>query len=73
MLPNNAPYEEGFETRRLAHYELSGGQIEVIIKNCALAVAVKEKPVFTMKDFEDTIKRELTGAFGEAKTMGFVS
>jgi len=73
MLPNNAPYEEGFEIERLAHYELSGGQIEVIIKNCALSVAVKEKPLFTMKDFEDTIKRELTGAFGEAKTMGFVS
>jgi len=73
MLPNNAPYEEEFEIERLAQYELSGGQIEVIIKNCALAVAVKEKPLFTMKDFTDTIKRELSGAFGEAKTMGFVS
>ncbi len=73
MLPKNAPYADDFSIERLAHYELSGGQIEVIIKNCALAVAVKDDPVFTMKDFEDAIKRELTGAFGESKTMGFVS
>jgi len=73
MLPKNAPYEENFSIERLAHYELTGGQIEVIIKNCALSVAVKEEPIFTMKDFEETIKRELSGAFGEAKTMGFVS
>ena len=73
MLPKNAPYEENFSIERLAHYELTGGQIEVIIKNCALSVAVKEEPIFTMKDFEETIKRELSGAFGEAKIMGFVS
>jgi len=73
MLPKNAPYADDFSIERLAHYELSGGQIEVIIKNCALAVAVKDDPVFTMKDFEDAIKRELSGAFGESKTMGFVS
>ncbi len=73
MLPNNAPYEDGFDINRLAHYELSGGQIEVVIKNAALAVAVEERPLFTVKIFEDTIKRELSGAFGEAKTMGFVS
>jgi len=73
MLPKNAPYADDFSIERLAHYELSGGQIEVIIKNCALAVAVKDDPVFTMKDFEDVIKRELSGAFGESKTMGFVS
>ncbi len=73
MLPKNAPYEENFSIERLAHYELSGGQIEVVIKNCALAVAVHDEPVFTMKAFEETIKRELSGAFGEEKTMGFVS
>ncbi len=73
MLPNNAHYEEDFEIERLAHYELSGGQIEMIIKNTALAVAVKDEPIFTMKEFENAIKRELSGAFGESKTMGFVS
>ncbi len=73
MLPKNAPYEENFSLERLAHYELSGGQIEVVIKNTALAVAVKEEPVFTVEEFESAIKRELSGAFGEEKTMGFVS
>ena len=73
MLPKEAPYEENFEIERLAHYELSGGQIEVVIKNTALSVAVKEKPIFTLHEFETAIKRELSGAFGETKTMGFVS
>ncbi len=73
MLPNNAIYEEGFDVAKLAHYDLSGGQIEVVIKNCALQVAVKDKPVFTLKEFEETIKREISGAFGESKIMGFVS
>ncbi len=73
MLPNNAPFEKDFSIERLAHYELSGGQIDVVIKNTALAVAVKEEPVFTVKAFEETIKRELSGAFGEEKIMGFVS
>ena len=73
MLPKNAPYEKDFSVERLAHYELSGGQIDVVIKNTALAVAVKEEPVFTVKAFEETIKRELSGAFGEEKTMGFVA
>ncbi len=73
MLPDNAIYEEGFDISKLAHYNLSGGQIEVIIKNCALQVAVMQKPVFTLKEFEKTIKSEISGAFGELKTMGFVS
>ncbi len=73
MLPDNATYEEGFDISKLAHYNLSGGQIEVIIKNCALQVAVMQKPVFTLKEFEKTIKSEISGAFGELKTMGFVS
>ena len=73
MLPKNAPYAEDFDIARLAHYELSGGQIDVVIKNTALAVAVSDHPVFTTRAFEETIKRELSGAFGEEKTMGFVS
>ncbi len=71
MLPNNAPYEEGFDIKVLAQHELSGGQIEVVIKNTALSVAVKESPVFRLEDFKVSINRELTGAFGESKIMGF--
>ncbi|OQX73983.1 MAG: AAA family ATPase [Campylobacteraceae bacterium 4484_4] len=72
MLPKEAVYEEGFDPKTLAKYELSGGQIKVVIKNTALEVAVKEKPVFTIKEFENAIKRELSGAFGESKPMGFM-
>jgi SpoVK/Ycf46/Vps4 family AAA+-type ATPase len=71
MLPKEAPYEKGFDTKILAQHELSGGQIEVVIKNTALSVAVKDTPIFRLKDFQTAINRELTGAFGESKIMGF--
>ncbi|MCH9812384.1 MAG: ATP-binding protein [Epsilonproteobacteria bacterium] len=71
MLPNNALYEPSFNIEALAKHELSGGQIEVVIKNTAYSVAIKEEPIFTMNDFQVSINRELSGAFGEAKTMGF--
>ena len=71
MLPKEAPYEKGFDAKVLAQHELSGGQIEVVIKNTALSVAVKETPIFHLEDFKTAINRELTGAFGESKIMGF--
>ncbi len=71
MLPNNALYEKNFDIKVLAQHDLSGGQIEVVIKNTALSVAVKESPVFHLEDFITSINREITGAFGESKIMGF--
>ena len=71
MLPKVAPYEKEFDLNVLAKHELSGGQIEVVIKNTALSVAVKEHPIFRLDDFKTSINRELTGAFGESKIMGF--
>ncbi len=71
MLPKEAPYEKSFDVKKLAKHGLTGGQIEVVIKNTALSVAVSDKPIFHIKDFETAIKRELTGAFGESKIMGF--
>ncbi len=73
MLPQNADYEEDFSIESLAKAELTGGQIKVIIKNTALTVAVKELPIFTNEDFNNAILREKKGAFGEDKTVGFVS
>ncbi len=73
MLPQNADYEEDFSIEALAKAELTGGQIKVIIKNTALTVAVKELPIFTNEDFNNAILREKKGAFGEDKTVGFVS
>ncbi len=73
MLPQNADYEEDFSIESLAKAELTGGQIKVIIKNTALTVAVKTLPIFTNEDFNMAILREKKGAFGEEKTVGFVS
>ena len=73
MLPQDADYAEDFSIQALSHAELTGGQIKVIIKNTALSVAVKELPIFTNEDFNAAILREKKGAFGEDKTVGFVS
>ncbi len=73
LLPESAIYEESFSIDELAGYELSGGQIRLVLKNCALRVAVKVEPIFCMEDFVSAIKREKAGVFGEEKSMGFVS
>ncbi len=72
MLPKNAQYEKDFDIESLAKYDLTGGQINVIIKNTALKVAVKEKPIFTTSDFVLMIQREKSGTFGESKSLGFM-
>ncbi len=72
MLPENALYSEDFSIESLATFPLSGGQMNVVLKNTALAVAIKDEPIFTLEDFQKSIKRELKGAFGEEKPMGFM-
>ncbi|MFK5881589.1 MAG: ATP-binding protein [Sulfurospirillum sp.] len=72
MLPENALYSEDFDIKSLAKFPLSGGQMNVVLKNTALGVAIKEEPIFTLEDFENSIKREIQGAFGEEKSMGFM-
>ncbi|MRJ02032.1 MAG: AAA family ATPase [Epsilonproteobacteria bacterium] len=72
MLPKEAEYEEGFDIERLAQYDLTGGQINLIIKNTAYRVAVKEVAIFTMEDFIEEIERERSGAFGDQRSMGFL-
>ena len=71
LLPESAVYEENFSIEDLARYELSGGQIKLVLKNCALRVAIKKEPIFSMEDFEMAIKREKEGVFGEERSMGF--
>ncbi|BCD59555.1 MULTISPECIES: ATP-binding protein [unclassified Nitratiruptor] len=72
MLPKNAEFEEGFDIEKLASYELTGGQINIVIKNTAYKVAVKENPVFTLKDFVEEIEKEKVSAFGDEKSLGFL-
>jgi len=71
MLPENADYEEGFCVEVLAKYELTGGQINLIIKNTAYKVAVRKESVFANQDFLEEIEKELGSSFEGAKSMGF--
>jgi SpoVK/Ycf46/Vps4 family AAA+-type ATPase len=73
MLPENAPYEEGFDIEKLSSYDLSGGQINLIVKNCAYTVATQDEPLFTMEVFKNEIEKEKKGNFDSEKPMGFLS
>jgi len=71
-LPKNADFEDGFDIKKLAKYELTGAQIELIVKNTALKVAMRKKPIFCLKDFEEEIKNEKINAFDVEKEVGFM-
>ena len=73
MLPQNAPYEEDVDIKELAKYSLTGGQINLIIKNTAYKVAVRDNAKFSMKDFTEEIAREKDANFDSEKSMGFIS
>ncbi len=71
MLPEKADYEEGFDIAALTKHELTGGQINLIIKNTAYKVAIREESVFGMSDFIEEIEKELGSSFDGTKSMGF--
>ena len=73
MLPKSAPYEDGFDVTKLAEYSLTGGQINLIVKNTAYKVAVREEPLFKLKDFIDEIRKEKDANFDSEKSMGFLN
>lgn len=73
MLPKDAPYEKGFDSKMLAEYSLTGGQINLIVKNTAYKVAVKDEALFTLHDFLDEIRREKDANFDSEKSMGFLN
>ena len=73
MLPKDAPYEGGFDVTKLAAYSLTGGQINLIIKNTAYKVAVREEPLFSLEDFIEEIKKEKVASFEGEKSMGFLN
>ena len=73
MLPKLAPCEKGFDAAKLCDYSLTGGQINLIIKNTAYKVAVRENPIFTLADFISEISREKDANFDGEKSMGFLS
>lgn len=72
MLPKDAPYDKKFDVKELSKYVLTGGQINLIVKNTAYKVAVDDKPIFSLKSFTDEIKREKDANFDSEKSMGFI-
>jgi SpoVK/Ycf46/Vps4 family AAA+-type ATPase len=71
MLPENADYAESFDMKELSKFELTGGQINLVIKNTAYKVAVREESVFAHQDFIEEIEKELGSSFDSSKSMGF--
>ncbi len=68
-----AEYEENFNIKELAKYELTGAEIELIIKNTALKVALRKKAIFKLKDFIEEIKKEKGSSFDSPKELGFIT
>jgi len=73
MLPKDAPYNKDIDTKKLAKYSLTGGQINLIIKNTAYKVAVRDKPLFSIDDFIEEITKEKNVDFDREKSMGFLN
>lgn len=73
MLPKNAPYEEGFEIEKLSTYPLTGGQINLIVKNTAYTVATRKESMFRLEDFVNEIEKERQGNFDTEKSVGFLN
>ncbi|SFV62283.1 Cell division protein FtsH [hydrothermal vent metagenome] len=71
MLPEKADYDENFEVKELSKYELTGGQINLIIRNTAYKVAIRDESVFSIQDFLEEIEKELGSSFEGTKSMGF--
>jgi SpoVK/Ycf46/Vps4 family AAA+-type ATPase len=71
MIPSNAPLSDDINIDKLADYSLTGGQINLIIKNTAYKVACKESVIFSIDDFIQEIEKELKGNFDSEKHMGF--
>ena len=73
LLPDNLPLEDGFVTDKLQKYPLTGGQIEMIIKNTAYKLAVEDEATFKVSDFIEEIEKEQKTQFDKEKTVGFMS
>ena len=73
MLPDNAPFEDDFDKKSLAEYALTGGQINLVIKNTAYVVATRKEPIFRLEDFIKEIEKEKSGTFDSEKSMGFMN
>ncbi|EAI4441030.1 ATP-binding protein [Campylobacter lari] len=70
-LPKNTKFDDNFDLKNLALYELSGAQIAMVVKNTALKAAISKDGVFKMSDFLHTIEKEIESSFDKNKIVGF--
>ncbi len=72
-LPKNAHFETTKEAfaQELSNFELSGGQIKIIVANTCYKVAIRNDLLFNLQDFVEEVQKEQNGAFGDSKKMGF--
>ncbi len=71
LLPENIPLDKNFDINKISEVELTGGQIELIIKNTAYKVAVMDEPIFKMEDFQEQISKEQKSQFDQENKVGF--
>lgn len=70
LLPKNIK-TKALDLESLAKFELSGGQIGLVIKNTAFKVATTKNAIFTQEDFLESIQKEISSNFGEDSVVGF--
>jgi SpoVK/Ycf46/Vps4 family AAA+-type ATPase len=73
LLPESLPLSDDFDCDKLSLSNLTGGQIELVIKNTAYKLAIEDDPVFTTNDFIEEIIKEEKTMFDKDKKMGFFS
>ena len=73
LLPDSLPYDDNFDITKLVTAKLTGGQIELVIKNTAYKMAIEDEPLFTTDAFIEEILKEEKSMFDKDKTMGFCS
>lgn len=71
LLPENIPLDSDFDMEKISEVELTGGQIELVIKNTAYKVAVMDEPIFKMEDFQEQISKEQKSQFDTENKVGF--
>lgn len=70
-IPESLPKKEEFDYEKLSKFELSGGQIEMIVKNTAYKLATDDEPLFKTEDFIEQIDREKKNNFDKETKVGF--
>jgi SpoVK/Ycf46/Vps4 family AAA+-type ATPase len=71
MLPITLPVKIPIDTEKLSSFDLTGGQIEMIIKNTAYKIAVSDEPIFSTESFIEQIEKEKKNMFDKEHKVGF--